>query len=366
MGTRHLLRRLRAREAPDRGTLRLFAATLGQKLVVWPVCFALLPLALFWVERAAGGGAWQFASPAARAGGILLFLLASAANLASSYVMVTRGRGTPLPSACARRLVVTGPYRYLRNPMAVSALAQAAGAGVYLGSPLALLYVLGAALLWQCVARPWEEEDLERRFGESYRRYREAVRCWIPRLRPYVADEERMEASEPRAAGETSPTLRAAAVAYLLLEGLSALAWWGVLLAVPGSRPLFMAPGSPDAALLAFGAADLLLFAGGAFGSAWGIARSRRWAWPVLCVHSGAAVYGALYCVTLPFLSGGGGLAAAVLMAPCLAVLPFLVWALRPPGLSPPREGDPQQSRKHSSERHTWRGYPADGSPPGR
>jgi len=30
--------------------------------------------------------------------------------------------------------------------------------------------------------RPLEEVDLEERFGADYRRYRDSVRCWIPRV----------------------------------------------------------------------------------------------------------------------------------------------------------------------------------------
>jgi protein-S-isoprenylcysteine O-methyltransferase Ste14 len=47
---------------------------------------------------------------------------------------------------------------------------------------------IGAAL-WQFLARPWEERDLEMRFGDQYRKYRDAVRCWLPRLSPYAEPE---------------------------------------------------------------------------------------------------------------------------------------------------------------------------------
>jgi hypothetical protein len=116
---------------------------------------------------------------------------------------------------------------------------------------------------------------------------------------------------------------------FLVAEGAGALVWWGVLLAVPAARRFFLAPGAPDSTLLAFGAADLILFAGGALASAYGLATRRRWAWPVLCVHAGAAAYAALYSLALPLVSGGGWLGAA-LMAPSLVVSPFLVWWLRP------------------------------------
>jgi len=49
-----------------------------------------------------------------------------------------------------------------------------------------LAYVACGAVLWNFLARPWEERDLEFQFGEHYRAYKRAVRCWLPRLRPYA------------------------------------------------------------------------------------------------------------------------------------------------------------------------------------
>ncbi len=104
--------------------------------------------------------------------------------------MVRYGDGTPLPADCTRRLSIAGPYRYVRNPMAMGSLAQGFAVGLFLGSPLVLLYALAGTLGWNFVVRPWEEHDLEQRFGEPYRRYRDAVRCWIPRLHPFVPDND--------------------------------------------------------------------------------------------------------------------------------------------------------------------------------
>jgi protein-S-isoprenylcysteine O-methyltransferase Ste14 len=48
-----------------------------------------------------------------------------------------------------------------------------------------VLYALAGGPLWHFLVRPWEETDLERRFGEPYRAYRAAVKCWLPRVRGY-------------------------------------------------------------------------------------------------------------------------------------------------------------------------------------
>ncbi len=103
----------------------------------------------------------------------------------SAAFMVVKGQGTPLPADCPRELVIAGPYRYVRNPMAMGSFAQDVAVGLFLGSPLVTLYALVGPVGWNYFVRPWEELDLERRFGEAYVRYREGVRCWVPRVKGY-------------------------------------------------------------------------------------------------------------------------------------------------------------------------------------
>ena len=87
-----------------------------------------------------------------------------------------------LPLDTARELVVAGPYRHVRNPMAIGGLSQGIGVAVWLGAPAVLAYVAVGMAIWKWIARPWEERDLEERFGD---RYRAAAPCWPPGLAPY-------------------------------------------------------------------------------------------------------------------------------------------------------------------------------------
>ena len=125
-------------------------------------------------------------------------------------------------------------------------------------------------------------------------------------------------------------TLRGLGIAFLCAQTVGAFAWWCSLLIWPASRGWFMARGAPDAVLLAFAIPDAFLFLGAAAASAFGLWSHRSWAWPLLCVHSGAAGYAALYCWCLVVLTNGDGWLGAVLMSPSLIVLPTLVWGLRP------------------------------------
>lgn len=82
--------------------------------------------------------------------------------------MAWLGDGTPWPRATARRLVIRGPYRYIRNPMAVAGLLQGFGIALVYGSPLLIGYAEAGGGLWHRIARPIEERDLEERLGDSY------------------------------------------------------------------------------------------------------------------------------------------------------------------------------------------------------
>ena len=176
------------------------AKTLAQTVVFWSTFLIILPAGIYQLEQVAGLDGLRFASPVTRVAGVLLFVVAGAFSLTSGVVMAVRGRGTPLPADCPRALVIAGPYRYVRNPMAIAGLAQGAAVGLYLGSPLILVYVLAGGLLWNYAVRPWEEADLERRFGEPFRGYRRSVRCWWPRGRPY-APAAAAQAPDPSADG---------------------------------------------------------------------------------------------------------------------------------------------------------------------
>lgn len=176
----------RGREARPASAGWNVAKTLAQTVVFWGTFLFVLPAGIFALETALGLDGWRFASDPSRIAGAILFALGGALGLTTGAVMAVVGKGTPLPADCARELVVAGPYRFVRNPMAVAGLTQGVAVGVFLGSPAVVLYALAGGPVWDVFVRPWEERDLESRFGDSYRRYRSAVRCWWPRATPYL------------------------------------------------------------------------------------------------------------------------------------------------------------------------------------
>lgn len=103
-----------------------------------------------------------------------------AVYLACLSDFVARGRGIPAPVDHPRRLVVTGLYRYVRNPMYVGVLLVLLAEALFFRSAWFLIYAMAWLLLVHLFVVLHEEPYLTRRFGASYRQYRSAVRRWIP------------------------------------------------------------------------------------------------------------------------------------------------------------------------------------------
>lgn len=91
------------------------------------------------------------------------------------------GRGTPAPFDPPRRLVVGGPYRLVRNPMYLGAVAALTGAALVYRSAAIGLYAAGFLLATHVFVVAYEEPTLRATFGSEYDRYCERVRRWWPR-----------------------------------------------------------------------------------------------------------------------------------------------------------------------------------------
>ena len=97
------------------------------------------------------------------------------------------------------RLIVDGPFRYVRNPLYVGNILLALGIGLY-APPLGFaVIVLGNAVFVALLARE-EERHLAVQYGADYAAYAKAVPAFVPRLIP----------AEFPSAGSIEPDVRAA------------------------------------------------------------------------------------------------------------------------------------------------------------
>ena len=117
--------------------------------------------------------------------GVLLLVVGLILFSASLRKFATDGEGTLAPWDPPRRLVVRGPYRYVRNPMISGVVSVLFGeALVLLSRPhfVWALIFLGVNFIYIPLL---EEPGLRLRFGDSYVEYCRHVPRLIPRLRPW-------------------------------------------------------------------------------------------------------------------------------------------------------------------------------------
>jgi protein-S-isoprenylcysteine O-methyltransferase Ste14 len=119
--------------------------------------------------------------------GLVLAALGGILVLWTIVALATAGRG---------RLVVTGPYRYMRHPMYFGAALAIAGAALFYQSPLLLAYASVFLLFSHFFVVFYEEPALQRAFGEEYDSYRQQVGRWGP-----PASIRRRSGARPKAVG---------------------------------------------------------------------------------------------------------------------------------------------------------------------
>ncbi|MFY9607712.1 MAG: isoprenylcysteine carboxylmethyltransferase family protein [Blastocatellia bacterium] len=115
--------------------------------------------------------------------GIVPILIGASIYLWCAWDFTFAGKGTPAPIDPPKELVVRGLYRYVRNPMYVGIGAVLIGEALLFQSLALVAYVGAVLLVFSLFVVFYEEPALTRKFGDSYRRYREAVPRWIPGIK---------------------------------------------------------------------------------------------------------------------------------------------------------------------------------------
>ncbi|KAJ1551618.1 hypothetical protein HK405_014175 [Cladochytrium tenue] len=150
-----------------------------------------VPRALFLADHAvaSASGATGLQFPPVPLAAIPLRVLGLALIAGTVWQLAAGGDGTLSPGSGlqTRRLVTSGAYAYVRNPMIVGVAMELAGLALEAGS--LRLYSYAAAFV--AVKTVWfglcEEPNMRARFGREYERYHANVGMWLPRFSPYVA-----------------------------------------------------------------------------------------------------------------------------------------------------------------------------------
>jgi protein-S-isoprenylcysteine O-methyltransferase Ste14 len=117
--------------------------------------------------------------------GVVLILAGLPGLLDSFARFAVKGLGTPAPVFPTRHLVVSGLYRYVRNPMYVAVAALIFGQGLLFGSVRVLEYGLAVWAAFFVFVVAYEEPTLRKSFGAEHEEYCANVPRWIPRIEPW-------------------------------------------------------------------------------------------------------------------------------------------------------------------------------------
>jgi len=93
------------------------------------------------------------------------------------------GKGSPVPLVPTQKLVIIGPYKYCKNPMALGTMIYYLGIALFESSFSSLLLVALFSILFVLYIKLVEEKELEVRFGEDYMAYKKNTLFIIPRIR---------------------------------------------------------------------------------------------------------------------------------------------------------------------------------------
>ena len=116
---------------------------------------------------------------------VAMLVIVAGATLAIASILPFAfiGKGTPAPFDPPRKLVIAGPYRWVRNPMYIGAGLVLLGAAMFYGSIGLVLYAIIFWSMAHLFVLFYEEPVLRRKFGPDYDAYMASRRRWMPRWR---------------------------------------------------------------------------------------------------------------------------------------------------------------------------------------
>lgn len=131
---------------------------------------------------------WRFGEGATAnvsVAGALVIALALALLIECFLRFAIKGSGTPAPVAPTNRLIVTGAYARVRNPMYVAVTGLIFGQALLFASAALVAYAIAVWLTFLMFVVYYEEPRLRRDYPEDYPAYFENVPRWRPRFRPW-------------------------------------------------------------------------------------------------------------------------------------------------------------------------------------
>lgn len=166
------------RPSTTRSTLALWVKSLLNAALFFAVFMVALPWAAWWIAPAS----WPVPAWLGTIGGCALVVGGSALWFSCLDAFSRCGRGTPFPLDAPSRLVQTGPFAVVRNPIMAAEMAIIWGEALYVACTGIIVYAAAMTVAAHLLVAYVEEPELRTRFGSEYADYAARVPRWVPRL----------------------------------------------------------------------------------------------------------------------------------------------------------------------------------------
>jgi len=118
-----------------------------------------------------------------RIAGLIIIWFGAALAIWCTILMFLYGKGTPLVTSAPQKILNRNIYVYVRHPMMWSLIFVVLGQALMYGQLILLAWLIALSRIIHLVVVNYEEPQLERRFGESWKEYCQKVPRWFPRFR---------------------------------------------------------------------------------------------------------------------------------------------------------------------------------------
>lgn len=123
-----------------------------------------------------------FGVPGVEIAGIIIMWLGTALAIWCAVLMFMYGKGTFLVTSAPKKMLTRNIYGYVRNPMMWALFIIVFGEILTFGHFILLVWLIAMIRIIYLIVTNYEEPQLERRFGESWKEYCQEVPGWLPRF----------------------------------------------------------------------------------------------------------------------------------------------------------------------------------------
>lgn len=114
--------------------------------------------------------------------GIIIMWFGAALAIWCTIAMSLFGKGTPLVTLAPKKIMTRNIYSHVRHPMMWSLAIVVLGETLMYGQFILFIWLIAMSRILYLVVINYEEPQLERRFGESWKKYCQEVPPWFPRF----------------------------------------------------------------------------------------------------------------------------------------------------------------------------------------